>query len=45
MVGTWISAVYQTMKEGLLADSTDYASKPLRDQLKRECSVTDVLRT
>lgn len=28
-------AVYAEMKEGLLADSTDYASKPLRDQLKR----------
>ena len=25
------------MKEGLLANSTDFASKPLRDQLKREC--------
>lgn len=31
-------ALYAEMKEGLLADSTDYASKPLRDQLKRELS-------
>lgn len=26
------------MREGLLADETDYASKPLRDQLKRGLS-------
>ncbi|TFY51780.1 hypothetical protein EVG20_g10840, partial [Dentipellis fragilis] len=28
-------ALYAEMREGLLADSTDYASKPLRDQLKQ----------
>jgi exocyst complex component 2 len=31
-------ALYAEMKEGLLAESTDYASKPLRDHLKREPS-------
>jgi exocyst complex component 2 len=35
------TALYAEMKEGLLADSTDYASKPLRDQLKRELSCTN----
>ncbi|KAK0192271.1 exocyst complex component sec5 [Armillaria mellea] len=28
-------ALYAEMKEGLLAESTEYASKPLRDQLKQ----------
>ncbi|KAA1476584.1 hypothetical protein DENSPDRAFT_807414 [Dentipellis sp. KUC8613] len=28
-------ALYAEMREGLLAESTDYASKPLRDQLKQ----------
>jgi exocyst complex component 2 len=28
-------ALHADMKEGLLAESADYASKPLRDQLKR----------
>jgi hypothetical protein len=27
-------ALYAEMKEGLLAPSTDFASKPLRDELK-----------
>jgi len=35
-------AIYAEMKEGLLADSTDYASKPLRDQLKRELPCIDL---
>jgi len=29
------SALYTEMKEGILANETDYASKPLRDHLKR----------
>jgi hypothetical protein len=29
------SALYTEMKEGILAKETDYASKPLRDHLKR----------
>lgn len=28
-------ALYAEMKEGLLSPEADYASKPLRDQLKR----------
>lgn len=28
-------ALYAEMKEGLLSHEADYASKPLRDQLKR----------
>lgn len=28
-------ALHAEMREGLLAESTDYVSKPLRDQLKR----------
>lgn len=30
-----ISAIHTEMKEGILAPQTDYASKPLRDRLKR----------
>ena len=29
------TALYTEMKEGILANETDYASKPLRDHLKR----------
>jgi len=31
-------ALHAEMKEGLLAPNTEYASKPLRDQLKRRYS-------
>ena len=31
------TALYTEMKEGILANETDYASKPLRDHLKRLC--------
>lgn len=31
----YTTALHAEMREGLLAESTDYASKPLRDQLKR----------
>ncbi|TDL24651.1 hypothetical protein BD410DRAFT_838154 [Rickenella mellea] len=34
-------AVYGEMREGLLADSTDYASKTLRDQLKLAATKAD----
>lgn len=36
MVTFGISAIHTEMKEGILASQTDYASKPLRDHLKRE---------
>lgn len=31
----WFAAIHAEMKEGILASQTDYASKPLRDHLKR----------
>ncbi|KZP15940.1 hypothetical protein FIBSPDRAFT_1047870 [Athelia psychrophila] len=34
-------ALYAEMKEGLLAESSDYASKPLRDQLKQAAVKAD----
>ncbi|KAF7972154.1 hypothetical protein HWV62_18804 [Athelia sp. TMB] len=34
-------ALYAEMKEGLLAESSDYASKPLRDQLKQAAIKAD----
>ncbi|KAJ7775533.1 exocyst complex component sec5 [Mycena metata] len=34
-------AIYSEMQEGLLAPSTQYASKPLRDHLKRTLSPSD----
>lgn len=30
-------ALHLEMKDGLLAESTDYASKPLRDEIKSTC--------
>lgn len=35
-------ALYAEMKEGLLSPEADYASKPLRDQLKRMLSCLNV---
>lgn len=33
---TRLIALYAEMREGLLSDEAEYASKPLRDHLKRE---------
>lgn len=43
-ISLYSTALYGEMKEGLLAEETEFASKGLRDQLKRRSILLSVLQ-